>query len=193
MNNKLQGKDLITVGIFTVIYMVFCMIIMITGYIPIFSVLFSILCAVISGIPIMLYLAKVKKFGMVTLMGIICGLLAVVMGSGIIILPFAVVFGVAGDLILKAGKYRSMKYTIIGYAVFSLWLMGFESRMFLLRESFFESLIPSYGQEYVDVLMSFTPPWLFPVLFLATFIAGIIGALLGRAVLKKHFIKAGIV
>ena len=41
-------------------------------------------------------------------------------------------------------------------------------------------------------LMSYTPGWMYPVLFIVTFIGGILGALLGKAVLKKHFEKAGI-
>ena len=74
----------------------------------------------------------------------------------------------------------------------TLWIMGYVSRMFLTRTEFFASLVSSYGQEYVDTLMSYTPDWMFPVLFAVTFIGGIFGALLGKAVLKKHFEKAGI-
>ena len=51
----------------------------------------------------------------------------------------------------------------------------------------------AYIAEYVDTLMSYTPGWMFPVLFVVTFLGGILGALLGKAVLKKHFEKAGIV
>ena len=67
--------------------------------------------------------------------------------------------------------------------------MGFVSRMFLTRTEFFDSLVSSYGQEYVDTLMSYTPGWMFPVLFVVTFLGGILGALLGKAVLKKHLKK----
>lgn len=70
--------------------------------------------------------------------------------------------------------------------------MGYVSRMFLMRDDFFASLVSSYGQEYVDTLISYTPGWMFPVLFIVTFIGGVLGALLGKAVLKKHFEKAGI-
>ena len=72
------------------------------------------------------------------------------------------------------------------------FIMGYVSRMFLTRDTFFASLVSSYGQEYVDTLMSYTPDWTYPVLFVVTFIGGILGALLGKAVLKKHFEKAGI-
>lgn len=190
--SKLQAKDLINVGIFTAIYFVLFFAGMMLGYIPIFIPLLGFVCPILCGIPFMLYLTKVKKFGMVSLSGIILGLLNMLIGSGVLVLIFGVVFGIAADLIMKAGKYSSWKCTLLGNGVFSLWIMGFVSRMFLTRTEFFESLVSGYGQEYVDTLMSYTPGWMFPVLFIVTFIGGILGALLGKAVLKKHFEKAGI-
>lgn len=190
--SKLQAKDLINVGIFTAIYFVLFFAGMMLGYIPIFIPLLGFVCPILCGIPFMLYLTKVKKFGMVSLSGIILGLLNMLIGSGILVLIFGIVFGIAADLIMKAGKYSSWKCTLLGNGVFSLWIMGFVSRMFLTRTEFFESLVSGYGQEYVDTLMSYTPGWMFPVLFIVTFIGGILGALLGKAVLKKHFEKAGI-
>ncbi len=192
MDKKLQAKDLINVGIFTAIYFVIFFAGMMLGYIPIFIPLLGFVCPILCGIPFMLYLTKVKKFGMVSLSGIILGLLSLLIGSGVLVLIFGVAFGIVADLILKAGRYSSWKCTLLGNGVFSLWIMGFVSRMFLTRTEFFESLISGYGQEYVDTLMSYTPNWMYPVLFAVTFIGGILGALLGKAVLKKHFEKAGI-
>ena len=190
--SKLQAKDLINVGIFTAIYFVLFFAGMMLGYIPIFIPLLGLVCPILCGIPFMLYLTKVKKFGMVSLSGIILGLLNMLIGSGVLVLISGVIFGIAADLIMKAGKYSSWKCTLLGYGVFSLWIMGFVSRMFLTRTEFFESLVSGYGQEYVDTLMFYTPGWMFPVLFIVTFVGGILGALLGKAVLKKHFEKAGI-
>ena len=182
-SNKLQAKDLINVGIFTAIYFVIFFAGMMLGYIPIFIPLLGLVCPILCGIPFMLYLTKVKKFGMVSLTGIILGLLNLVMGSGVLVLIFGIIFGIA---------YQSWKCTFLANGVFSLWIMGYVSRMFLTRTEFFASLVSSYGQEYVDTLMSYTPNWMFPVLFVVPFIGGILGALLGKAVLKKHFEKAGI-
>ena len=74
-SNKLQAKDLINVGIFTAIYFVIFFAGMMLGYIPIFIPLLGLVCPILCGIPFMLYLTKVKKFGMVSLTGIILGLL----------------------------------------------------------------------------------------------------------------------
>lgn len=191
-SNKLQAKDLINVGIFTAIYFVLFFAGMMLGYIPIFIPLLGLVCPILCGIPFMLYLTKVRKFGMVSLTGIVLGLLNLIMGSGVLVFIAGVIFGVLSDMVLRAGKYQSWKCTFIGNGIFSLWIMGYVSRMFLTRDAFFSSLVSSYGQEYVDTLMSYTPGWMFPVLFIVTFIGGILGALLGKAVLKKHFEKAGI-
>ena len=191
-SKRLQAKDLINVGIFTAIYFVIFFAGMMLGYIPIFIPLLGLVCPILCGIPFMLYLTKVKKFGMVTLTGVILGLLNLIMGSGVLVLVAGVIFGIASDLILRAGKYQSWKCPLPGNGVFTLWIMGYVSRMFLPRDDFFSSLVSSYGQEYVNTLMSYTPGWMFPVLFVVTFIGGILGALLGKAVLKKHFEKAGI-
>lgn len=191
-SKKLQAKDLINVGIFTAIYFVIFFAGMMLGYIPIFIPLLGLICPILCGIPFMLYLTKIKKFGMVTLTGIILGLLNLLIGAGVLVLIFGVVFGLLGDLVLWIGKYKSWKCTLLGNGVFSLWIMGYVSRMFLTRTEFFEFLANNYGEEYTATLASYTPNWMFPVLFVVTFVGGILGALLGKAVLKKHFERAGI-
>ena len=113
-SNKLQAKDLINVGIFTAIYFVIFFAGMMLGYIPIFIPLLGLVCPILCGIPFMLYLTKVKKFGMVSLTGIILGLLNLVMGSGVSVFIAGVIFGIASDLDLKAGKYQSWKCTLFG-------------------------------------------------------------------------------
>lgn len=70
-SNTLQAKDLINIGIFTAIYFVVFFAGMMLGYIPIFIPLLGFVCPILCGIPFMLYLTKVKKFGMVSLTGII--------------------------------------------------------------------------------------------------------------------------
>lgn len=150
--NKLQAKDLINVGIFTAIYFVLFFAGMMLGYIPIFIPLLGLVCPIICGIPFMLYLTKVKKFGMVTLSGIILGLLNMLIGSGVLVLIFGIAFGVAADLIMNLANIKAGNSPCWVNGVFSLWIMGFVSRMFLTRTEFFDSLVSSYGQEYVDTL-----------------------------------------
>lgn len=121
MSNKLQAKDLINLGLFTVLYFVIgCCVAIPIGFVPIFLPILGALWSLITGIPFMLFLTRVKKFGMVTIMGILNGLLMGLTGMGFWGVPMGVIFGLLGDLILKSGGYKSAKKSVIGYAVFSL-------------------------------------------------------------------------
>lgn len=76
MNNKIQTKDLINLGLFTVLYFVLgCCVAIPIGFVPIFLPILGALWTLITGIPFMLFTTKVKKFSLVTLMAILSGLL----------------------------------------------------------------------------------------------------------------------
>ena len=107
MNNKLQAKDLINLGLFTVLYFVLgCCVAIPIGFVPIFLPILGALWTLITGIPFMLFLTRVKKFGMVTLMAILSGLLMGLTGMGYWGVPLGLIFGLLGDLILKFGNYK---------------------------------------------------------------------------------------
>lgn len=152
MSNKLQAKDLINIGIFTAIYFVIYFTTMMLGYIPVLDILLGLICPITCGIPFMLYATKVQKFGMISITGIILVILFTVMGSGILVAAFCIVCSCLADIIMKMGKYQSMKNTIIGYAVFSVLTMGFFSRLFFMRNEFFMTMERNYGREYADAL-----------------------------------------
>ena len=105
--NKLAVKDLITVGIFTAIYLVVFFVTFMIGYIPFLIPFLGLICPIVCGIPFILYVMKINKFGMVTLTGTILGIAFTVMGSGLIMIPFGLVFGLLGDLIMKSGHYKN--------------------------------------------------------------------------------------
>lgn len=191
--NKLSVKDLITVGIFTAIYLVVFFVTFMIGYIPFFIPFLGFICPIVCGIPFILYVMKIDKFGMVTLTGTILGIAFTVMGSGLIMIPFGIIFGLIGDFIMKSGGYKEWKSIARGYAIFSLWMMGFVVRMFIARDQYFKEVGKSYGQDYVNVLESITPLWTLPVMFILTVLGGLVGAWLGKKMFSKHFKKAGLV
>ena len=63
MSKMLNVKDLITVGIFAVILTVSIFIFGMLGYIPILMIALPVIVALIAGIPYMLFLTRVDKFG----------------------------------------------------------------------------------------------------------------------------------
>ncbi len=68
MSNKLQAKDLINLGLFTVLYFVIWLLCRHSRRLCtyLFAGPRSLLWSLITGIPFMLFLTRVKKFGMVT-------------------------------------------------------------------------------------------------------------------------------
>lgn len=193
MKQRIQAKDLINVGIFTAIMFVVCMGVAMLGYIPIFIPLLSVLVPLVGGIPFMLFLTKVKKFGMVTIMSILIGILIGLMGMGVWVIVVAPVSGILADIIFKSGGYASAKKSILGYGVFSVWVIGNFIPIVVTRNNYFDMLVSGYGREYAETLMGYIPDWSLIPLLGACFVFGLLGALLGRALLKKHFVRAGIV
>lgn len=193
MKEKLQAKDLIHVGIFTAIMFVICMGVAMIGYIPIFIPLLTVIVPFVGGIPFMLFLTKVKKFGMVWIMAVIMGIIMAFGGMGYLAILTTIVFGFLAELVLKSGNYQSSKMGILCYGVFCMWLIGNYLPMFLGRDSYIAMLVDGYGQEYADTLMGYlSTPFLLLPLLAACFLFGIFGGLLGKSVLKKHFVRAGI-
>ena len=194
MNNKMQAKDLINIGLFTVLYFVLgCCVAIPIGFVPIFLPILGALWTLITGIPFMLFAVRAKKFGMVTIMAVLSGLLMGLTGMGFWGILTGSVFGLLGDLVMKSGSYQSAKKTILGYGVFSLWMIGTYIPMYFMVEQSRADFAKSFGDEYADKVMSVMPMWSIVLVIAAIFLCALLGELIGKAVLKKHFAKAGIV
>jgi len=194
MNNKMQAKDLINIGLFTVLYFVLgCCVAIPIGFVPIFLPILGALWTLITGIPFMLFAVRAKKFGMVTIMAVLSGLLMGLTGMGFWGILTGAVFGLLGDLIMKSGSYQSVKKTILGYGVFSLWMVGTYIPMYFMVEQSRADFAKSFGDEYADRVMSVMPMWSIVLVIAAIFLFALLGGLIGKAILKKHFVKAGIV
>lgn len=193
MDNKLQAKDLINVGLFTVLYFVIgCCVAIPIGFVPIFLPVLGALWALITGIPFMLFLTKVKKFGMVTLMAVLSGLLMGLTGMGFWGIPTGLIFGLTGDFILKSGSYKSAQKGLLGYSVFSLWMIGTYIPMYFMVEQAYADFASSFGDEYASSVMAVMPMWSLILVIAGIFLFAVLGGLLGRKLLKKHFLRAEI-
>ena len=191
-NNSLKGRDLINVGIYTAIYFVIMMAVAMLGLIPIFLPLLSVIVPILGGIPFMLFLTKVRKPGMVFIMAMIMGIMMLLTGMGPWPLLTCAAAGILSELVLKSGRYKSVKKSILSYGIFSMWIWGNYLPLFTDYEGYFAQR-ESYGQAYIDAVQRLMPLWMAPVLLTSCLVCGIIGGNLGRALLKKHFEKAGIV
>ncbi len=192
MDNKLKGKDLINIGIFAAIYFVINMVLSFMGFVPILLLLMVVITPIVGGTPFMLFLTKVKKFGMITIFATIIGLLMMLGGMGFYAIFTSLIFGLAADFIAKSGNYGSKSKTFIATAVYSCWVWGNYLPIFIGREAYVAQYAEKGMEEYANTMMSITPMWLCPLMLVAAFVAGLIGAFIGKALLKKHFERAGI-
>ena len=151
-----------------------------------------VIVPILTGVPMMLFYTKVKKFGMISIFGLLVGVFLCVTGMGLWPLAFGVVFGVLADLVAKSGEYCSAARTVLSNGLFNVLIFGNYVTLYTDRASYFASR-QSFGEEYITTLDSLMQPWTAPVLIATAFICGILGALLGKKLLKKHFVKAGIV
>ena len=94
---------------------------------------------------------------------------------------------------MKSGEYKSASKTILGYAVASLWMAGTYIPMYFMVEQSYADFAASFGNEYATKVMSVMPMWSIVLVIAGIFVCALLGGLLGKAVLKKHFVKAGIV
>ena len=191
--NKLKAKDLINVGIYTAIYIVIFFVVGMLNAIPVLYPLLYVLIPLISGIPFMLFLTKIEKFGMVTIMSVICGVFWFLMGYTWTAIVGYVVFGIIADLVLKAGKYKSFKVDVIGYWLFSCGMIGCQTPMWVMADTYMAQVEASMGEQYASELAHYMPSWMGIAAIAIIFIGSLLGALLGHKMLKKHFERAGIV
>jgi len=192
MENRLNTKDLISIGVFTALYFVIVFLMAFIGYVPLLMVIMPALCALVGAITFMLFLTRVKKFSMVTIMGTLLGLITFLLGRPWLSILFGICAGLLADLFLKTADYASVKKSRLGCGISSLWIVGMALPMFFgYRDAYLESLRPGYGDAYVEAITRYTPAWMFWVLIATIFVGGLIGAFVGSAILKKHFVKAG--
>ena len=194
-SNRLKAKDFITIGIFAAILFAVEFAFGMLGYIhPYIVAAYVVILPLASGIPMMLFYTKVEKFGMITILSVLLAIIMFVGGMGYLGAPLIIASGLIADFIAKSGKYKSFKKIVVSFGVFNLWICANYFPILVTADSYRQDLIDGgYSAEYVNNLFGAINIKTIGVLIVLCFIFGCIGAVLGKAVVKKHFEKAGIV
>ncbi len=193
MNEKrLTGKDLITVGIYTALYVIVVFVIGATNAIPVMYPISMLIIPFVAGIPMMLYYTKIEKFGMLTLSGLIIGTFFYLSGYTWICVSFLVPTAFIADLILKFGGYRKFSIMAVSYMVYALGMLGGPANLWFAGESYWDGIRESMGEQYATQLAHYMPSWMLWLGIVLILIGAFLGSLLGKRMLNKHFIRAGI-
>ena len=192
---KLQAKDFITIGIFTALLFVVEFACGILGFIhPYIVASYVVMIPLVGSIPMMLFYTKIEKFGMLSIMSVLLAIIMFVTGMGYLGAPLIIASGVIADLIARSGEYKSFKKTVISHGIFCLWICANYFPVIVTAQSYRENLLEGgYSAEYCDNLFRAINSKTIVVLLILCFVFGCIGAFLGKAIVKKHFEKAGIV
>ncbi|MFI3200569.1 MAG: MptD family putative ECF transporter S component [Eubacteriales bacterium] len=185
--NKLTAKDMITVGTFTTLLFVVKFVIGFIGMIPIFNVFLPPITAVAVAPIYLLFVKKVEKFGMITMMNVVLGVLCFLSGYGIYALVGSIIFGVIADVITKKGDYKDMKAIKLGYAFQAQWGVTMFVNMVLLGQAYYDELALSMGEEFAYELQKYLPWHCLLWIPILTFVAAYLGTFLCRNMMKRHF------
>ncbi|MGP1599300.1 MptD family putative ECF transporter S component [Peptoanaerobacter stomatis] len=191
---KLVIKDLVTIGVFTVIYFVLMFLSGIVGMVPILYLAYPTLAGIITGIVIMLFMAKVQKPWGLFILGLICGFIVIAMGNTYVILIHVVISMAIAELLRKKGEYKSFKCNMLSFAVFNTWICGFLMQILLAKDKVIGlAETRGMGHDYIMKLIALVNYRSMILVYIGAIAGGIVGAYIGKVFLKKHFEKAGIV
>lgn len=195
-NQRLQTRDFISVGVFSLIYAAVAFII--GGIVQMTPVTFPFMppvVALFTGAIFMLYVAKIPKRWAITILGVIGGVLLLVTGMFWMMSVFFVICGFLADLICASGQFRSFRRNLTGYCIMALAPMGAYVPMAVMPAQFDDFMRNKGNAEtFSDVIHAIGANWwAVPLMTLVTILCALLGGLIGRKLLKKHFEKAGIV
>ena len=190
----LTVKDLVTIGIFTALFLVFAMIggiffapnPVLTFYMPIGS---ALLC----GPVYLLMLAKVQKRWAATILGALLCIIWFVTGMHWAMALGYLVMGFIADLVAGMGKYRSKKTNSLSYILISLGGTASYLVFFANPDGWARTMLGNgTEQSYIDTMRSTGTVWILIIMLVGTILAAAVSAFIGSKMLKKQFEKAGI-
>ncbi len=191
---KLSVKDLINTGVFSVLILLTYFLAGAIAHIPVLMPFLPFWCAIVAAIPYMLYTTKIEKFGMLSITMVLFIALFSLSGHGLYVLPGGIIAALIAELLLKKGNYKSRNYARWSYVAFNLFSSSIYLPLFIAKESVAKRWLDlGRSEEQIQLLFSYFPNWMLPVIIILALIGAYFGATVGIKVLEKHFKKAGMI
>lgn len=192
---KLSIKDLVTIGIFSALFFVATMV---GGILfapnPVLTYLTPLAVALVAGPVYMLLTVKIPKRGPIFILGIVMAVIMFVTGMYWLWSVAYIVLAAVAELIAGAGKFKNTKLNILGYIIFSLNPIGSYMMLWINQNAYAEYLVnKGTEQAYMDTMFATAQSWMLPAMLIGTAIFALLGAILGKKLMRKQFEKAGVV
>ena len=168
-SRHLTIPDLITIGVFTALYFVLVAVATLFSSVALMGfgmILLPAVAALICGCVYMLLVAKVGKFGAISVMGIVVGLFLFVSGH----------------------------FILSSYVVFCYGLTGPILPLWFMKDAYVASL-QARGKDssYIDGVFAHVNTGTFFIAMIVVLVCALLGGWFGQRMLKKHFAKTGII
>lgn len=196
---KLSVKDIITIVILTVLMIALSHGIGGILSFNLFATLVLAPCIVSFAIaPIFMLMAvRIKKRGVFLIYTILTGIPFLLTGFWFVS-AYITVVGIVGELVFfrNIDNYSNTKKLIIFWPIYNIFWVGMSViPVWFMKETYKQTALSGgFSQEYIDSLVKYfsTPHWMILIWGLAV-IGGLLGSLLGRKLLNKHFSRSGVI
>ena len=190
-NEKMNVRDYITAAImYVLMFLVYAGVGAPIGMTVAGSLFVFAACAVVWGTIFMLLFTKVNKKGVVLLFGLIWAAMQLMSFWGVAIV--IAIGAVIAELLWDKLDRRKFSTMLLCFTVQVIFLyLGMTLPLIFMKDMYLAA-VSAYADLYSTVFNMLIGPMFF-VGLAATVVGCIVGAFLGKLLLKKHFEKAGIV
>ena len=193
--NKFTSKDLINIGIFTLLILVVASVAPILGAIPGMYLMRSPVAALLCGPIYLLYVAKVKKPFCITITGVICAVLMGIVSFGSIpMFLINLACFILAEIVASIGKYKSMLFNSLSYLVLGFWTLAQDGAFWYMKDFMIEySINAGIGEDWLNMVLGLLTVQNLIMVIVLTLVSSLLSVVFSRFLFKKHFKKAGLV
>ncbi len=194
-SSKLQVKDFITLGVLNAVFTVlFILLTVVVGIFPVTGIFAPAIAAIPLGVVFILLMIKVAKKGTLLVSGVLQAVILFLL-SGSWTFVFAILSATLVGECIVWGAYKNLHKVTVSYVVLicGYALGSFAPIVFFTEAWRTDSVASGYDASYVNAFVEIlNGPVLLGVLAVSA-LGALLGAVLGRKMLRKHFVKAGVI
>ncbi|MEM9653671.1 MAG: MptD family putative ECF transporter S component [Actinomycetota bacterium] len=191
---NLSVRDLITIGIFSAVYLMAYVILSTVLFTPLLFMTMLPVGALLMAPVYLLFIARTQKPGAITIMGLVAAVIAGLLVYGNVLIALVNLgAAVLADGIAFLGRYRSLALNVASYVVISFWAIGQQGAMWVARDWYRDLTISSgYSADFADGTLDLATGPTLVIISIATVIAALISSYVAKGMLERHFRRAGV-